>query len=90
MNTITISANTVTGTIEVQTQDWTDDDPRWAVLDRGTYLAVATEVEPWGEGEFSMDKATEAVRDNLGLTVSDWVELPGINGELRFATVASQ
>lgn len=77
MPPITISCNVVTGRIEVVTDGWgDDDDARWDFTWRGGALHSATEVEPWGEEEFSMDRATEAVRD-LGYTITEWTEGSG-------------
>jgi hypothetical protein len=76
MNTsleIKITANVITGEIAVETGDWTDNDARWELITGADgSLSNATSVEPWGEEELGMERATEAIRDILGFTVGEW------------------
>jgi hypothetical protein len=74
MKPIVIECNVVTGRIEVDgTDDWADRDARWDfIVDRCSGAsALGVTVEPWGENEFSMERATQAVRD-LGYTIGEW------------------
>ena len=91
MESIEITANVITGVIEVDTSDFTDDDPRWQLVINDGALCDRLEVEPWGEEEFSMDRATEAVGDLLGIKLTkanfDGWRQDGIHGDLHYATV---
>lgn len=88
---IVLCADVVTGRIEVQTQDWADGDLRWAYITDADGLAHdATDVEPWGADEDSMDRATEAVRDVLGFAVSAWERRHGLDGQVMYATVTGR
>lgn len=74
MSGIIITANVVTGRIEVATSHWADDDRRWnAIRTPKGGTADAVTIEPWDEE--SMERATQAARD-LGYTVTRWNE-PG-------------
>jgi hypothetical protein len=102
MSEIIITADVVTGRIEVATGHWADDDRRWnAIRTPEGGIADAITVEPWGEDEESMDRATQAVRV-LGYTVTRWNE-PGAvaaqaeaeagypsSGEVKFARVTGR
>lgn len=85
---IVVRANVVDGYIEVQTGDWADGDPRWEYITDGAYLCDRTEVEPWGADEENLDRATEAVRDDMGLIVGPWKGDPG--DQFHYATVTGR
>lgn len=78
MRPIVIGCDVVTGRIEIKTADWSDDDARWdfAISPDNGAVMNAADVEPWGEGELGMERATEAARD-LGYTVGEWTECDG-------------
>jgi hypothetical protein len=74
MQPIVVECNVVTGRIEIDgTDDWADRDARWEfIVDRCSGAsALGVTVEPWGENEFSMERAGQAVRD-LGYTIGEW------------------
>jgi hypothetical protein len=76
MKPIVFECNVVTGTIAADTGDWSADDARWRFIESPDVPGMndlGTSVEPWGEDECSMDRATQAVRD-LGFTVGEWTE----------------
>lgn len=102
MSGIIITANVVTGRIEVATGHWADDDRRWnAIRTPEGGIADAITVEPWGEDEESMERATQGARD-LGYTVTRWNEPGAIasradaeagypeSGEVKFARVTGR
>lgn len=79
MKPVVVECNVVTGRIEISTEDWDDDDARWNFVADPFMTganALGTTLDPWGEDELGMDRATEAVRD-LGYTVSEWTETYG-------------
>ena len=83
---ITVTANVVTGQIEIDTDDWNDEDPRWGVVrDPVTGAGIlGTEFEPWGEDEAGMERADAAIL-GLGLVVAEWDDRPG--EEIRYGVI---
>lgn len=74
MKPVVIGCDVVTGHIEIDTENWADDDARWRFVEDPDIFgenALGCQVEPWGEDEPGIARATEAVRD-LGYTVGDW------------------
>jgi len=92
MESIEITVNVITGVIEVDMSDFTDDDPRWPLVTGSSgKLCNRVEVEPWGEEEFGMERATEAVGDLLGIKLTKvnfegWRQ-DGIHSDLQYGTV---
>lgn len=79
MKPIVFECDVVTGRIEIDDADWTDEDARWRFIADpfGTGASVmGAEVEPWGEDETGMERATKAVRE-LGYTIDGWEGEPG-------------
>lgn len=88
---VIMACNVVTGEITTQDDGWDGDDPRWAFLtDASGGYANGVTVEPWGEDEYGMERATAACRD-IGLIVGAWRDEDGHaepgSSEVYYATV---
>jgi hypothetical protein len=91
MKPIVVTCDVVSGSIEIDPVEWVGDDARWHFVESPDIFGASdlgTDVEPWGEDEFGMERATAAVRD-LGYTIGEWSQ-DEMNDQFWRATVTGR